>query len=237
MAVIGKIYISDDIIKKVNSKIFEYINKTYGQYGFDYNRCREKHFNITLGDNFIINTEILTLMVNNRIVFENVVKEYNIKDEQEFLNFMLSNLDNIYYYKSKFFKEHTLPIIKRTLFKGKKGENDSIKKFIKIAKSKGIDVEIISSTPDEDQEGKDFLFKTNNSIYSMQVKPFTSYKIIGNKIHIRSRGDLRLKSPNYLMLYFDDFSYILLKNPKNNKIIIYQDVYVSSIDNIVYIDD
>ena len=93
-------YGSKNSIAYLNSVIKKFVESVYGPAGFVY----LKNTDIFI-DNKIINGEYISKMVNNYTIFKNVIRINNIKDEESFYNFMLSNLNDIYSPNGKFFSE------------------------------------------------------------------------------------------------------------------------------------
>jgi hypothetical protein len=220
-------YGSKNSIAYLNSVIKKFVESVYGPYGFVYGH----NVDVILPDGRIINGEYVSKMVNNYTVFKNVIRINNIKDEESFYNFMLSNLNDIYSPDGRFFIEQTLPILINATRKGNSLEQLAIIDFEKFAKSKNLDIFIKRPTTDEDIRGIDFIFHANNRDYTVQVKPFTDYKYIGDKIYIKSEGSLSLGT-NYLILC-DGKNCIKLRNTKTNPIKIKGDVFISSKSNLL----
>ena len=228
-----KKYGANNSISQLNISIRDYINSNYDKFGYRYPENGGLHINKDLDiDGKIINSEYINKMVNNYTVFKCVIRNNNIKNESDFYKFMLNNLNDIYGYKGIFFIRETLPILIRTTRKGNLNEITSLRKFTEYAKSKNLIINIETPTIEEDINGIDGKFKLDR-LYTIQVKPFIDYKIIGDQIVIRSNGSLSI-STDYLILY-DNRNQIILKNPKINPIKIKGDTFISPKSNILKI--
>jgi len=219
---------SDKSIANLNSVIKRFVESVYGPYGFIYG----KNDDIIVKDK-IINGEYISKMVNNYTVFKAVIRVNNLRDEDSFYNFMMNNLNDIYGPNGKFFLDQTMPILINTTRKGNIGEIKCKEEFNSYAKSKNKSISIQNPTIEEDIRGVDFIFISNGKKYTVQVKPFTKYKSNDEKIWVKSQGSLSVDT-DYLML-FNDSSYIILRNPVNDRISIQGDVFITSSSNIVKI--
>lgn len=220
-------YGSKNSIAYLNSVIKRFVESVYAPHGFIYGH----NIDVILPDGKIINGEYISKMVNNYTIFKNVIRINNIKDEESFYSFMLSNLNDIYSPDGRFFIEQTLPILINTTRRGNVLEQMVINDFDKFAKSKNINIIIKRPSTEEDIRGVDFIFHTNNRDYTVQVKPFTDYKYIGDKIYIKSEGSLSVGT-NYLILC-DGKDFIRLRNTQTNPIKIKGDVFISSKSNLL----
>ena len=219
-------YGSKNSIAYLNSDIKKFVESVYGPAGFVY----LKNTDIFI-DNKIINGEYISKMVNNYTIFKNVIRINNIKDEESFYNFMLSNLNDIYSPNGKFFSEEALPILVNTTRKGNMLEKIAKKSFLKYSQEKGIDITIQNPSVDEDINGVDFKFLSNGRSFTVQVKPFTDYKYIGDKIFIKSEGSLSLNT-NYLILC-DGKNSIKLRNTPSDPIKIRGNTFMSNKSNLL----
>ena len=205
-------YGANDSIQYLNQIIMKFITKTYGPFGFKYpNRQNPENYNITVGDQ-IINTEYISKMVNNYTVFKRIIMDNNIQNSVEFYEYMIANLEDIYHYRGKFFRENTLPILINTTRKGNIGEINSKKKFSEYAQGKGLDIDVENPTIIEDIAGIDAKFYYKTRYYTIQIKPFDGYTEISNKHYFKSKGSLSVGGIDYMLLYSDEGEFILLKN-------------------------
>jgi hypothetical protein len=219
-------------IDSLNQKIYEYINMVYGPFGFKYDRSRTFNYDINV-DGQIINTEYITKMVNNYTIFKALIRENGIKDENSFYTLVESNLDDIYHYNGVFFKRQTLPILINTTRKGNINEIKCKRKFYEYAKSKNIDIILKDPTIQEDMNGIDAKFDYNGKQFTIQIKPFSDYKIVEDKLYAKSTGSLSVGSINYLILYSDK-DFLIIKNINSSPIIIQSDLFVAPLSNIIY---
>jgi hypothetical protein len=217
---------SKNSIAYLNAVIKRFIESVYGSSGFVYG----KHTDIFI-DNKIINGEYISKMVNNYTIFKNVIRINNIKEEESFYNFMLSNLNNIYSPNGKFFLEQSLPILINTTRRGNVLEKMAKESFLKYSKEKDIEITIQNPSVDEDINGVDFKFLSNGRSFTVQVKPFTDYKYIGDKIFIKTEGSLSLNT-NYLILC-DGKNCIKLRNTPSNPVKIKGNTFISSKSNLL----
>lgn len=192
-------------ISWLNQKIFEYVNNTYNRYGFKYGN-NDKDLNV---DGLLIKSEYISKMVNNYTIFKKMIEINNIKSESDFYHYMIENLYDIYNFKGKFFKSHTLPILINTSRKGNIGEKKSLDFFKNELKKKGINVDIIQPTIEEDVSGIDAKFFWNNKIVTIQVKPYDNLSITDGIVRAFSQGSLSLNT-DYLILYKSE-SFIIIK--------------------------
>ncbi len=196
-------------ISFLNSKIKEYIDSVYGRYGFVYGH------NVDINvDGDIINGEYISKMVNNYTIFKSMIRLNGLKDEDEFYNFMLQNLKNIYHPDGNYFK-NTINILANTTRRGNVYEKNALDYFESLLRDRGINVRVTSPTVEEDISGIDGKFTWNGRSVTIQVKPYTSTVISGDIIKIESQGSLSLsigngKNIDYLILYNNN-SYIVTK--------------------------
>jgi hypothetical protein len=141
-------------------------------------------------------------MVNNYTIFKSIIKENFIKTEEAFYHYMANNLPAIYHWKGKYFKRVTLPILINTSKRGNVGERQSLDFFKKALKEKGIDINYIKPTVDEDISGIDGKFVWKGKTVTIQVKPYDRATIgaTTRKVKIHSQGSLSLNT-DYLIVY------------------------------------
>jgi hypothetical protein len=128
-----------------------------------------------------------------------------------------------------------LPILINTTRKGNVNEIKCKQKFSEFAKSKNLNIVITDPTVAEDVNGIDAKFTHNGREFTIQIKPFSEYKTISDKLYAKSAGSLSVGSVNYLMLY-SDTEYIIIKNTPNDPITIKGDVFTSPLSNVIYRD-
>ena len=218
-------------IASLNSEILDYITKIYGPYGFSY-QSGNKDIDV---NGRLINTEYINKMVNNYTIFKTFIRENGIKNETDFYNLIRSKFDDIYNYSGSFFNRQTLPILINTTRKGNFNEIKCKQKFADFAKSKNLNIVITDPTLAEDVNGVDAKFTHNGREFTIQIKPFSEYKTISDKLYAKSAGSLSVGSVNYLMLY-SDTEYIIIKNTPNDPITIKGDVFTSPLSNVIYRD-
>lgn len=226
-------YGSKKSIAYLNAIIKNFIEKTYGQFGFKYPNSPDfTHFDMKINGK-MINTEYIAKMVNNYTIFRKVIRVFNLKDEDSFYHFVKNNLNNIYHYNGEFFKRDSLPILINTTRKGNSFEKRAKEIFNNYAINNNIQITIQDPTLEEDINGIDFKFLHNVRTFTVQVKPFSDYKIISDKIWIKSNGSLSIDT-DYLILYKKG-SYIIIRNPNSNKIKISGDKFITTKSNILQI--
>jgi hypothetical protein len=216
-------------IASLNSEILDYITKIYGPYGFSY-QSGNKDIDV---NGRLINTEYIDKMVNNYTIFKTFIRENSIQDSITFYRLIKSSFDDIYHYNGSFFTRQTLPILINTTRKGNVNEIKCKQKFIEYAKSKGLNIVIVDPTIDEDVKGIDAKFNHNGGEFTIQIKPFNEYKIIGDKLYAKSAGSLSVGSVNYLMLY-SDTEHIIIKNKKLDPITIKGEVFITNLSSVIY---
>jgi hypothetical protein len=193
-----KKYGSYNSIDWLNGKIKAYITEVYQPYGFVYGV--NKDLNI---DGYIINSEYISKMVNNYTVFIAIIKANFLRTEEAFYHYMTNNLEAIYNWKGRYFKRITLPILIRTSKRGNEGETKSLEFFKRALKEKkGISIEFIQPTVEEDISGIDGKFIWQGKEVTIQVKPYDTATISAStrKVKIHSQGSLSL-STDYLIVY------------------------------------
>jgi hypothetical protein len=222
-------------IANLNQKIYNYIDKVYGPFGFSYPRSGSKaNYDVTINGEFI-SGEYLSKMVNNYTIFKTFIRENKIKDENTFYSLLESKFNDVYHYNGDFFKRQTLPILINTTRKGNVNEIKCKQKFIDYAKSKNLNIVITDPSVAEDVDGIDAKFTHNGRTFTIQIKPFSEYKTIGDKLYAKSAGSLSVGSVNYLMLY-SDTEYLIIKNASNSPITIKGDVFIAPLSNVIYRD-
>lgn len=218
-------------ISYLNNKIKNYIDKVYSPYGYKYGDNSDININ-----GLVINGEYISKMVNNYTIFKRFIKDFSIKNEDEFYEKIVDNFDNVYHYDGDFFKRNSLPILINTTRKGNINEKKSLSKFEQVISDRGINITMQKPSILEDVKGVDgkFIHSDSGKIYTIQVKPFSNVRKQGENFYATSDGSLSL-GVNYLILYKNE-SYIILKNPSKNKIIIDGQNFVYNQDNILYSD-
>lgn len=225
----------DNSISSLNQKIYNYISQVYGPFGFTYPRGgQSSNYDINVNGR-IINTEYLCKMVNNYTVFKKFIRVNKIKDENTFYRLLETNFNDVYHYNGIFFNRETLPIIMRTSKRGNINEIKCKQKFSDFAESKGLNIVITDPTVTEDVNGIDAKFTHNGRVFTIQIKPFTDYKKVGDFIYIKSAGSLSVGDVNYLMLY-SDAEYIIAKNSPKDSIKIKGDMFIIPVSNVAYRD-
>jgi hypothetical protein len=215
-------------ISLLNDKIDQYIKDVYEPIGY----IKNINSVFVLGG---IEVDV-RLMINNYTIFKRFIIENKISSASDFFNKLVENFSDVYHYDGDFFNKHTKYILNRTKSKGKKAEDLVFNKFKEITKSKGLDIDIIQPSTEEDIEGVDGYFVYKGKKYTIQVKPgiggLIQYKDSFYKM--RSQGSLSLNT-NFLFLYEGD-KYIFIKNKKDSPIIIKSEYFIFNKDNIVYSD-
>lgn len=183
------------LISSLNQKILKFLEKTYGPSGFIYGQDnRDIRIN-----NKILNTEYISKMVNNYTIFKTFIRENSIKNEKDFYQKIESSFNDIYSPDGDFFKRQTLPILINTTRKGNMLEKKAKEAFVKFAKTKGLEIELISPTVTEDIKGIDSKFIHNGKTLTIQVKPLSDLHEIENNIEVVSDGSLSLDT-DYLIV-------------------------------------
>ena len=218
-------------ISNLNKYIIKYITQIYEPYGFKY-QSGNKDIDI---NGKLINTEYIDKMVNNYTIFKTFIRENTIEDAITFYRLFISNFENIYHYNGDFFIRQTLPILINTTRKGNVNEIKCKQKFTEYAKSKELNIVVVDPTIEEDVTGIDGKFNHNGVEFTIQIKPFDEYKIIGDKLYAKSAGSLSIGSVNYLMLYSDK-EYIIIKNKNLNPITIKGQVFTAPLSSVIYRD-
>lgn len=222
----------ENSIAQLNSAIKNYIEDVYGDFGYQYNS--PNNIDIVIKPDLILNSEYISKMVNNYTIFKSVIRNFNLKTEIEFYDFMYDNLNRIYHYNSEYFKKHTIDILMKTSRKGNLIEYNSKNYFKKFIKDQyGYDVEIKEPTKEQDLKGIDGIFEIGGKDYTIQIKPFTDFTKKNNEIEFKSDGSLSVNT-NYLILYKDSSNYVFLRNGKKNKIQIKGNKFVANNKNILY---
>lgn len=223
-------------ISNLNRKILDYIEKTYGPFGFRYPRGNDKfnYYDININGE-IINSAYIAMMVNNYTVFKKFIRENKIVDEITFYKLIEYKFDDVYNYNGSFFKRQTLPILINTVRRGNHNETVCKEKFTEYAKGKGLNITIQDPSVDEDIKGVDAKFEHNGRVFTIQIKPFSEAKETDNDIvNIVSSGSLSIGSVDYLMLYSGS-QFILCKNTKNTPIKIHGNTFIVTKSNAIRI--
>jgi hypothetical protein len=222
-------------IATLNQKIYNYIHKIYGPLGFTYPRSGSTaNYDVTVNGE-MISGEYISKMVNNYTIFKTFIRENKITDADTFYRLLESKFDDVYHYNGSFFKRQTLPVLINTTRKGNVNEIKCKQKFIEYAKSKNLNIVITDPTVAEDVDGIDAKFIHNGRSFTIQIKPFSEYKTIGDKLYAKSAGSLSVGTVNYLMLY-SDTNFIIIKNLTTDPIRIKGDVFIASLSSVIYKD-
>jgi len=233
----NSIEIKQSELSALNSIIKKYLDSIYTQYGYSYGNNKNIYI---FGD--IIDTEYISKMVNNRLIFSKLIERNNITTKDEFVNYVKNNLFNLYNIRGKDFSTNMM-LLGGTIKKGKRGEEYSLEYFTDfLYKTKGRVINIQKPTNvREDIEGIDGKFMWNDKLITLQVKPFISYNVTNGYIEIISEGSLSF-STIYLVLYKENRNkaneFIILSNGINcDQIESSNGVYKTEIKNIVNIKD
>lgn len=227
-----------DSIAELGKKIYNYIKGVYGPFGFTYpmsgafDAAEYEHRDLNIGGR-LINTEYIAKMVNNYLVFKNFIRENAIRDASTFYALLESNFADVYHYEGDFFKRQSLPILINATRKGNYNEIRAKAKFVEYAESQGLDITVTDPTLDEDLRGIDAKFRHKGKELTIQIKPFTQYKIEADKLYAKSPGSLSINSVNYLMLY-SGREYLIIKNLVKSKIEIVGDNFIAPFSNVIY---
>lgn len=215
-------------VSLLNDKIAQYVREVYGPMGY----IKNVNSVFELGG---VEVDV-QLMINNYTIFKRFIIENKINSASDFFNKLVENFSDVYHYNGNFFNKYTKYILSITKSKGKEAENLVFDKFKEFSKSKGLDIEIIEPTKEEDIEGVDGYFIYKGKKYTIQVKPgiggLLKYK--DGFYKMKSQGSLSLNT-NFLFLYEDD-KYIFIKNKKDSPIIIKSEYFIFNEDNIFYSD-
>jgi len=182
----------------LNGKIKKYIEEVYTPYGFKYGVNEDLNI-----DGQIISSEYISKMVNNYTVFKAIIKENFIRTEAAFYHFMTNNMKEIYHWEGKYFKRITLPVLINTSRRGNVGEQNSLRFFKQsLQEKKGISVNFIPPTVEEDISGIDGKFIWLGKEITIQVKPYDRAVISEStrKVKVHSQGSLSLNT-DYLIVY------------------------------------
>jgi len=222
-------------ISQLNQKIYSYIDKVYGPFGFTYPRGGQSaNYDVDVNGE-IINSEYISKMVNNYTVFKKFIRENKITDEITFYKLLESKFDDVYHYNGRFFKRETLPILINTTRKGNVNEAKCKIKFAEYATSKGLNISVENPTVEEDVNGIDAKFQHDGRMFTIQIKPFTEFKEVNNLLYFKSAGSLSVGGVNYLMLYSND-KFVLIKNSKDNPIKINGDVFIADKSKVTWLN-
>ena len=191
-------------ISFLNTKIKEFIDSTYGKYGFVYG-VNELDINI---NGLVLNSEYISKMVNNYTVFKSMIRLNGLRNEEEFYAYMLTNLNEVYGPSGKYFK-NTIAILSNTIRLGNQNEIGAIDFFEKALSDRGINVKIQKPTIEEDISGIDGKFKWNGRTLTIQIKPYISTETRGDDVYMESQGSLSIGT-DYLVLY-NNGSYIITR--------------------------
>lgn len=182
----------------LNGKIKEYIQEVYEPFGFKYGVNQDLNI-----EGQIISSEYISKMVNNYTVFKSIIRENSIRTEAAFYHYMTNNMKEIYHWKGRYFKRITLPVLINTSRRGNVGEQDSLRFFKQsLQEKKGISVNFITPTVEEDISGIDGKFIYLGKEVTIQVKPYDKAVISEStrKVKVHSQGSLSLNT-DYLILY------------------------------------
>jgi hypothetical protein len=151
-------------------------------------------------------------MVNNYTVFKAIIRENFIRTEEAFYHFMTNSMSDVYHWKGKYFKRITLPVLISTSRRGNVGEQNSLRFFKQsLQEKKGISVNFIPPTVEEDISGIDGKFIWLGKEVTIQVKPYDRAVISEStrKVKVHSQGSLSLNT-DYLIVYKGQ-SFIIVK--------------------------
>lgn len=182
----------------LNGKIKKYIEEVYGPFGFRYGVNEDLNI-----EGQIISSEYISKMVNNYTVFKAIIRENFIRTEEAFYHFMTNSMKDVYHWKGKYFKRITLPVLISTSRRGNIGEQNSLRFFKQsLQEKKGISVNFIPPTVEEDISGIDGKFIWLGKEVTIQVKPYDRAVISEStrKVKVHSQGSLSLNT-DYLVVY------------------------------------
>ena len=187
----------------LNKHILEYVTDVYGPFGFSYQSGNK---DITV-NGMLINTEYIDKMVNNRKVMINIANSQSINKEEEFYNYMVANLFDIYHYNGSHFMSMTLPTLIECTRKGNIGELLSLRWMESQMFAKGVNAVMEEPTLLEDVDGIDGKFQWNGRYITIQVKPFGSIVSNGKTVSAYTSGTKKIKlgstgkPVDYLIIY------------------------------------
>jgi hypothetical protein len=196
--VMTKKYGEFNSIDWLNGKIKKYIQEVYEPFGFKYGVNQDLNI-----EGQIISSEYISKMVNNYTVFKAIIKENSIRTEAAFYHYITNNMKEIYHWEGSYFKRITLPVLINTSRRGNVGEQDSLRFFKQsLQEKKGISVNFIPPTVEEDISGIDGKFIWLGKEVTIQVKPYDRAVISEStrKVKVHSQGSLSLNT-DYLVVY------------------------------------
>lgn len=188
-------------ISKINSLIIKFLDTAFRQYGYSYG----KNNKIIKVDNHQLDTEYLNKFVNNIRLFGLIADRNNLKTKEEFINYMRTNMKDLYTPNGKQFKEN-YKVIENTAKKGKRGEEACKRNFEELLfKKTGLKIHIEEPTDiAEDISSVDGKFIFKNKLVLVQIKPFTKFEYSNGRIKVYSSGSISFDT-HYLLLYREYF--------------------------------
>jgi len=239
----SKIYFDSDKAKELRNVIKEYINTIPEFVGNIYGASK----NITI-DGKVVDSELISKLPNNISAMYGVLEVskksgHLIDNADDFIFWVKNNLKDLYHPSGKFFNDIYVRLTKATNY-GKAKELDANTFFTNYAKKiRGIDITLISPSPEEDAlGGVDYYFTYNNKKITIQVKTLNELKqeiYNGEKCYVVSiSGDLTKIKADYLMLMsqkegYPSYIFRRVKNDKKIVIDMERSKYIIPEDNLV----
>jgi len=194
-------------INSIISKYRDYIYKPFGYTSSVYDEDLDVN-------GVIINSQYISKMVNNYNIFISVSRISGITNFIDLMKFIEDNLYDIYHFNGKYF-ERTIDILITNTRKGNVGEKNARDYFTSYVKQNNkIDIVVTDPTVLEDRSGIDGKFTLNGKDYTIQVKPYSSYKIEDDLIYVVSKGAMKVNT-NYLITYKGN-NFLIFRNKGGN---------------------
>lgn len=199
---------------------------------------------ITLYNGVTLNTEYLTKAVNNQLLLKKIIDDprreiiTNVNSKEDLFMFLTDNKFDLFNYDGKYFK-YVYGLLASSSKRGRMFEEKAFQKFKDFAKKKGMDIEILDPTLEEDKNGGiDGKFLWNGRMITIQVKPvdylFKDKKsdiseYDDNNLVARCKGDIKILKTDYLILANDYETWIF----KAKGITVGDNTFIIPKDNIV----
>jgi hypothetical protein len=206
---IGTISLSESEMYNLNQSIKDYLYKVYRPFGWKYGDDVE----FTIPDHGVMRSKYINLLVNGKNIMRKIIEKNNLNTKEQFINFVKSNLENLYHYKSQFFNEVALPTVISNVRAGDICEKKVKQAFYNMARAKKMSISYEDPTPQEDISGIDTKVKIGGKTYTMQIKKMIGSNEEGDKVYIESKSCLNVNPRvNYLCFWAQTGHFLFLKN-------------------------
>jgi len=228
-----------DVLKKVFSQFWVEgtSDEMSGFYGVESKEGRSILNNLNTNFNTFcllvkaVNKEIEKINKSEKMFNFSDPEKQNKKEVQRFINALT-------HFRTKIFTKHNsdfiniIKVLLKLWERGEKSENNASEKIEKYFEGKAkVEKTSGHGMKKDSYKGIDLVITIGEKSHTAQVKPYSTYSIINNKVELLDTGNVKPYSVDWL----------IFSNPKTNKIMIFKndpiessDQYVFNLDSLLY---